>query len=498
MDNSPLPTFSGSALPGRDELPIPLRLGQLGPLRVSDPLGLIDVLRQALDGGTRSTESILRATTDAARVLTGAHGTALALRTDGAILCRARSGDIAPELGAPLNVESGISGECLRTASILVCNDAASDPRVDREACLSLGVRSIVVVPLRCGMRVSGLMEAFSTRAYAFGAEQIDTLRALAEVAEAAYDREGPTQDPDAASRTLEDRRPALFASPIVVSPAIASTGITSRDITSRGIEQTRAAKFSDEYSPKRRYWIPAAVGIALLLVSMVAWWSWRASAKEIAASETPLSSSNPPEETSAHAAPRVLPMKPSPGVASHQSERPRTKDVLQNAAEIDPEIVGPGTANSGTSPATEMSEANSKQANLNSTSESMASEPAPTVEVTPSTSAADLPSLSSSPAALPAFGARVSTGVIEASLIRRVNPIYPPEARIQRLAGLVTLDATVAEDGSVHNLKVISGPSLLASAATTAVKQWRYSPSMLDGKPIEVQKRITIVFKLP
>src|ERR1039458_4999709 len=161
MDNSPLPNFSGSAFPGRDELPIPLGLGQPGPLRVSDPL-----------------ESILRATTDAARVLTGAHGTALALRTDGVILCRARSGDIAPALGAPLNVESGISGECLRSATVLVCNDAASDPRVDREACLSLGVRSIVVVPLRGGMGVAGLMEAFSTRAYAFGTEQIDTLRA--------------------------------------------------------------------------------------------------------------------------------------------------------------------------------------------------------------------------------------------------------------------------------------------------------------------------------
>jgi protein TonB len=98
----------------------------------------------------------------------------------------------------------------------------------------------------------------------------------------------------------------------------------------------------------------------------------------------------------------------------------------------------------------------------------------------------------------MPAFGARVSTGVVEAALIHRVNPIYPAEARIQRIAGAVTLDATVAEDGSVHNLKVVSGPSLLASAATAAVKLWRYSPSTLDGKPIEVQKRITIVFKLP
>jgi TonB family protein len=374
-----------------------------------------------------------------------------------------------------------------------VCNDAASDPRVDREACLSLGVRSIVVVPLRGGMGVAGLMEAFSTRAYAFGTEQIDTLRALAEVAEAAHDREGPTHDRDTASTTPEAIKPSFFT-----PSAIVPQGITSRDITAHGIEHIRAARFSDEYSLKRRYWIPAVVVIALLLVSMVAWWSWRDSATEIAASETPLSSSNPPEETSAHAAPRVLPMKPSPGVASDQSDRSTTKDVLRNAAEIDSEMVGPRPSNSGTSPATEMSEPNSKQATLNSASESMASEPAPTVEVMPSTTAADLPSLSSSPAALPAFGARVSTGVTEANLIRRVNPIYPPEARIQRLAGLVTLDATVAEDGSVHNLKVISGPSLLASAATTAVKQWRYSPSTLDGKPIEVQKRITIVFKLP
>ncbi len=503
MDNSPLPNFAGSAFPGRDELPIPLRLGQPGPLRISDPLGLIDVLRQALDGGARSTESILRAITDAARVLTGAHGTALALRTSGVILCRARSGEIAPELGAPLNVESGISGECLRTASVLICNDAASDPRVDREACLSLGVRSIVVVPLRGARGVAGLMEAFSTRAYAFGTEQIDTLRALAEVAEAAYDRESPTQYPDAASATPADRRPALFISspvapPLVAPPVIASPGITTRDITARGIEPAGASRFFDAYAPKRRYWIPAAVVIGLLLVSMVAWWSWRGSATEIAASETTLSSSNPPEDTSNHATPRVLPLKPSPGVASHQSDQSRTKDVLQNAAEIDPEMVGPRTANSGTSPTTEMSEANSKQATLNSASESMASEPAPTVEVTPTTTAADLSSLSSSPAVLPAFGARVSTGVTEANLIRRVNPIYPPEARIQRLAGMVTLDATIAEDGSVRNLKVVSGPSLLASAATTAVRQWRYSPSTLDGKPIEVQKRITIVFKLP
>ena len=487
MDNSPLPSFSASSLANAEALPVSLRRAQPEPPQASDPLALVEVLRQALDGGTRSTESILRATADAARVLTGAHGAALALRTNGIILCRARSGEIAPELGSPLNVESGISGECLRSATILVCNDAATDPRVDFEACFHLGVRSIVVVPLRGAMGIAGVMEAFSTGGYAFGTEQIDTLRALAEIAETAYDREGRVPSPAATSVKTASRLSALFAAPGVASPQP-----TSREVE----EQPRAAKFTAEYSPKRSYWIPGLVLIAMLLVGMVAWWSWRSSASELAASEIAASSSNHPEETSGSAAPRALPLKPNPGIAGRPSDPARAKGVLENAAEIDPEMAGSRSSNSG--PALGTVETIPVKAAADSEGASSVSEPAPTVEVTPSNSAENLASLRSAPAALPAFGAKVSTGVTEASLIERVNPVYPAEARIQRLAGLVTLDATVAEDGSVHDIKVISGPALLASAASSAVKQWRYSPSTLDGKPIEVQKRITIIFKLP
>ncbi len=489
MDTSPLPNLSGSTLPGHDALPVALYRGQPGPPQLSDTLALVEVLRQSLDGGARSTESILRAATDAARVLTGADGTALALRANGVIVCRARSGEIAPELGAPLDMESGISGECLRSATILVCNDAATDPRVDHEACFSLGVRSILVVPLRGAVGIVGIMEAFSTRGYAFGPEQIDSLRALSEIAEAAYDREGRTPSRAAVSVTSAGRRSALFETPSVTSQRAASQDIE---------EQPRAAKFSDEYSPKRRYWIPALVAIALLLLSVVAWWSWRDSSAEIAASETLVTSSSPREEPPGRAALRVLPLKPNPGIASRPLERSKTEGVLQNAAQIDPEMVGSQPTNSDTSPATERSGVSPGRSTLGSATASLESEPAPTVEVTPSKTPADLPGLGSSPTTLPAFGARVSTGVTEATLIRRVNPIYPPEARIQRLAGLVTLDVTVAEDGSIHNIKVVSGSALLASAATTAVKEWRYSPSTLDGKAIEVQKRITINFKLP
>jgi len=476
MDYSPLPNASGSGLPGQDAPPIVLRLRQLGQLRTSDPIALVDVLRQALDEGSRSTESILRATTDAARVLTDAQGTALALRTDGVIVCRARSGDIAPELGAPLNVESGTSGECLRSATILICNDAATDKRVDREACLGLGVRSIVVVPLRGATGSAGILEAFSTRAFAFGTEQIDSLRALAEIAENAYDREGRSQNLAPASVIPTASRPAPFAPPGVA-------------------EQTRAAKFSDEYSPKRRYWIPAVVVVSLLLVSMVAWWSWREPAAEIAANETPARVSSTPEDPSGHPAPLVFPLKPDPRVA-RPSDR-GTKVVLQNAAEIDPEMVGPHPSNPGASP-TDESGATPEKAALHSPIASSTSEQAPSLEVILSATPAELSLLSSSPATLPGFGASVSTGVTEGNLLRKVNPTYPPQARIQRLAGSVTLEATIAQDGSIHEVKVVSGPALLASAATAAVRQWRYSPSTLDDKPIEVQKRITIVFRLP
>ncbi len=489
MDNSPLSVFSTSSVTNVEALPVSLRRGQLEPPQASDPVALVEVLRQAVDGGTRSTESILRAIADAARVLTGAHGAALALRTNGVIQCRARSGEIAPELGSALNVESGISGECLRSATILVCNDAATDPRVDFEACFHLGVRSIVVVPLRGAMGIAGVMEAFSTRGYAFGSEQIDTLRALAEIAEIAYDREGRVPKPAAPSVNAAGRLSALFA-----APSVATQPSTSPDVE----EQTGAAKFSGEYSPKRSYWIPAVVAVALLLVGIVAWWSWRDSASEIAASEAPVSSFNQPEETSGNAAPRVVPLKPDAAIVSQPLDSMRTKGVLQNAAAIDPEMTASRSSNPAPSAAIDTVEAIPVKAAADSESASSVSEPAPIVEVTPSTTAENLAGLSSAPAALPAFGAKVSTGVIEATLIERVNPVYPAEARIQRLAGLVSLDATVAEDGSVHDIKVISGPALLASAAISAVKHWRYSPSTLDGKPIEVQKRITIVFKLP
>lgn len=99
---------------------------------------------------------------------------------------------------------------------------------------------------------------------------------------------------------------------------------------------------------------------------------------------------------------------------------------------------------------------------------------------------------------ALPRFGGPVSQNVTPASVIHRVEPTYPTRARVERLAGSVILDVTVAEDGTVRSTNVVSGAPALAEAAAAAVRKWRYTPARLDGKPAQSQTRITIVFKMP
>ncbi|PYX41411.1 MAG: hypothetical protein DMG81_03820 [Acidobacteria bacterium] len=91
-----------------------------------------------------------------------------------------------------------------------------------------------------------------------------------------------------------------------------------------------------------------------------------------------------------------------------------------------------------------------------------------------------------------------VSQGVTGGRLSRKVDPVYPSEARVQRVEGAVVLDALVGEDGNVRTVEVTSGPPLLAKAAAQAVKRWRYEPFQLNGKPVAMHNQITIQFKLP
>ena len=104
-----------------------------------------------------------------------------------------------------------------------------------------------------------------------------------------------------------------------------------------------------------------------------------------------------------------------------------------------------------------------------------------------------------SRPAPGPSVPRRVPvTSTIEAAkLISQVRPAYPALALQARIQGNVVLHAVISKDGAVSELQVLSGHPLLVNAAVAAVRQWRYSPTLLSGQAVEVETTITVSFVL-
>ena len=92
----------------------------------------------------------------------------------------------------------------------------------------------------------------------------------------------------------------------------------------------------------------------------------------------------------------------------------------------------------------------------------------------------------------------KISQGVSQGLLIKRVQPRYPQNALSMRMQGSVQLEATINKEGTISNLKVVSGDPVLARAATDAVRQWRYKPYYLNGEPVEIETQVTVNFRLP
>jgi hypothetical protein len=123
-----------------------------------------------------------------AQYITGASGAAIALRRGehADMLCRASAGPNAPELGALLSMEHGLSGESVRTSQALRCDDTETDPRVNREGCRQLGIASVVVMPIVSEQQVLGVFELFSGRPHGFDERDLSALQRLGEMVETA------------------------------------------------------------------------------------------------------------------------------------------------------------------------------------------------------------------------------------------------------------------------------------------------------------------------
>jgi len=199
----------------------------LAPLRPGAPVSAAGLGGEGTvslaDMAQRDLDAALQLLADRAQYITGASGAAIALRRDGRndMLCRASAGSNAPELGALLSAEYGLSGESVRTRRPLRCDDAERDARVNREVCRQLGIASVVVMPVVHDDQVLGVFELFSGKANAFGERDLSAVQRLSEMVETAV----------RLARATERLRERLKASEAAVEAATVEEDFLDGDI---------------------------------------------------------------------------------------------------------------------------------------------------------------------------------------------------------------------------------------------------------------------------
>jgi TonB family protein len=470
-------------------------------------------------------EVVLNEIVEQACLATGASGAALVLERGGEWGCRARAGDSAPELGARLEAEAGLSGACVKTRKVQRCDDAQADPRADMEACRILGVRSVIILPLLRNEELAGVFELFSSRPSAFRERDERTLEALAQRALKNLERAS-----EALSARVEPARAAwpvgkkMIAEGVVTENIVAENVVTkdvvTKSVVTKNMDATSDADYgaldrpvpqpvSEAASGRAIHLITWVLGATLLAVAVLLTVRvgqrlgvGRATARAHppAAISAPLSGAG---DQSAAASGGATEGAASPTSASqtpgNQSAASRSSDTPRSGA-------GSVASTSGGAHSTDSSPPAGSLRVYENGKEVFRMPP--TVELGGATNATSTHGTDASSAegthvqrasaVEPSGALEVSPEVAEGSLLHRVEPDYPEEARRQQIQGPVVLDVRTGRDGAVQEVKLVSGQRLLAEAAMAAVKQWRFGPRMAKGQPVEMQTKVTLNFRLP
>jgi TonB family protein len=454
---------------------------------------VLSSLRAAIAARASEPRAILKAIAEAAQALTSADGAALALRRDGVVVCCARSGETAPDVGTRLSENSGISSECLRTGEAMRCDDTYTDHRVDPVVCRILGVRSIAIAPLRQQGHIIGILEAFSTRAYAFSERHMGFLAKLAGLTEAAQTQEHPPE------------KPVRVKAPEPPPPPPPTFGST----WSAEPSSTVATDFLEKLQPSnRRRRVAGVAVVTLALLALIG--SWVLYEPESAAVQPPpvTYAEVVPAEPAAESPVSTIEVTiPGPGPNQPQKtvkEKPEAHAVNQRSRharkerakeeEVAPDVV---THIQNPPVRTVLTPPPPIKRNAPAPPPAPAPITEPKIVLVPSDNMA-LGSLLGTPTRTPTLPPPISSGVSLGALEHKVQPIYPRSAIAMGLRGSVVLQITIGENGKIRGLKVVEGNPILARAAMDAVRQWRYRPALLNGKPTQAQTQVTVNFLLP
>jgi TonB family protein len=525
MANHPVPEPKSSILQGKS-------------VGTESDLGELAAMFAAHGGGNFSLEVsaqlaleiVLNEIVEQACLATGATGAAIVLVRDGEMVCRASSGANAPVLGAPLGSESGLTAECIRTQQVQRCDDAQADPRADAEASRRLGVRSVMILPLLRKGELAGVLEVFSSRPGAFGDRDELTLEALADRILKNLERaseplslssRATSSSSDAAPGDGAQNPPAARVAPVVpISQAVpeesrAGSGseksVWEEADVLRKIAGRRARPGFDGMSLA----LGAAVLIcAVLLGALVGVrMGWRRATTMRGQVAKPASGAG----VSGRNSTRSIPTQSTTArdTASQNGAAQASGEAGANAASTPAGSVSGSGGVAGSekknAPAAEGTSAAKAKNSVLPPGSLLVYENGkeifrllPTAEGEPTDTnetgarGAAPGEVQQASAAEPAGTVEVAPDVAEGSLLHRVEPEYPEEARQQRIQGAVVLEVRIGRDGAIQDVKLVSGQPSLANAAIAAVKQWQFKPRMVQGQPVEMQTRITLNFRLP
>lgn len=248
-------------------------------------------------------DEVLQLVAERALAITGADGVAIALAEGTEIVCRGSAGSIAPDTGARLDPNSGFSGSCFRSGQVIRCDDAEHDPRVNLQAALLLGARSIVAVPLAGRNCVIGLVEAFSYDAHGFNDSDIRSLSLLAELILAALRPEEEDRLAEVSKEVRARAEKAAAAPEITVNqastaPATPETLLSTSEPQAQvepEIEELAVSTEKEKAEGSRPgLMVVAAVILVAVALGLGVWWKFNGRNAPVDASAQPATVSDP------------------------------------------------------------------------------------------------------------------------------------------------------------------------------------------------------------
>ena len=426
-------------------------------------------------------EIVLNEVAEQACLATGASGAAIALERDGEWICRASAGSNAPQLGARLDAERGLSGACVHTRQVQRCDDALNDVRVDAEACRELGVYSVIVFPLLLKGKLAGVFELFSMERSAFRERDERTLEALSQRVLKILE---PSFGPPPTSETIAAATPPRVGAPIETAD------LAGPDFGHFSLQQTPG----DEGTQRRSFQIFTWVlGVAILasFAFLIVIFVQRLVGRKAAF--------HPPQP---------IPSLLASAAASSTTQSGRAEETADKSVDGKAPTSAPGS--SSTKPPDSVAQSKESSAPAGSLLVFENGKEIFRMPAVPDQNGAVKASTPGDATANSERGETSAQGVkqpgiqelspelAEGNLLYRVEPDYPREALERRIQGAVVLQVRAGADGAVRAVNRISGDPLLADAAIAAVKQWRFRPPLLKGHPTETQTKVILNFKLP